>query len=286
LYLGPVKNSGKALELAKTARDVAPNDSDVATLFGMASYQAGNFQQAYNVLQSAVSKRRDDPTLLHAYAWAAYSVGRVPEAEVAMQSAAVKSRDEKISTDAKTFLTMIALERSGPDSKTAEPQVTQVLGVDPNYLPALMVQAAIQSQQGDAAGAAAVYNRILERFPDFAPAQKQLAALYATDPANQKKAYELAINARKTLAEDAELARTLARLSYGRKEYRRVIQLFQESQKQKPLDSISLFYLGMAQAQLNEKTAARDTLQKALAAGLPEPTAAEAKRVLTELDRQ
>jgi tetratricopeptide (TPR) repeat protein len=255
-------------------------------LFGMASYQAGNFQQAYNVLQSAARKRSDDPTLLYAYAWAAYSVGRVPEAEVTMQSAAVKSHDERISTDAKTFLSMIALERSGPDLKTAEPQVTQVLGADPNYVPALMVQVAIRSQEGDVAGAAALCNRILERFPDFAPAQKQLAMLYAADPANQKKAYELASSARETLADDIDLARTLAHLSYGRKEYRRVVQLVKETERQKPFDAATLFYLGMSQAQLNETAAARATLEKALGEGLTEPALSEARATLVNLERK
>lgn len=285
LNLGPLKNSARALELAKTAREVAPNDPDIAALFGKASYQIGNFQQAYSVLQFAARQKSDDPALLHAYAWAAYSVGREGEGVEAMQRAVAISHDEKISADAKTFLALIAAVRTGQVSKGAETQARQVLDRDPNYVPALMVQAAIQSQQGDVVGATAVYNRILERFPDFAPVQKQLATVYAADPANQKKAYELATSARKTLTEDPELAGTLARLSYGRKEYRRVVQLLQESQRQKPLDSAALFYLGMAQVQVNDKSAARETLNKALAHGLSDPAATEAKRALAEIER-
>jgi hypothetical protein len=58
--------------------------------------------------------------------------------------------------------------------------------------------------------------------------------------------------------------------------------LFQESGKRKALDSRSLFYLGMSQWQTTQKTQGRDSLERALGAGLPEPWATEAKRVLAE----
>ncbi len=64
------------------------------------------------------------------------------------------------------------------------------------------------------------------------------------------------------------------------------IQLLQESARKRPLDADSLFYLGMSQLQARQKTEARGVLNQALVAGLQEPLASEAKRALTDLQRE
>ena len=130
------------------------------------------------------------------------------------------------------------------------------------------------------------YSDILRRLPDFAPAQKRLATLYAQDPSTVAAAYDLATKARKTLPDDPELSELLGRLSYEKKEYPRAIQLLQESARKRPLDADSLFYLGMSQLQARQKTEARGVLNQALAAGLQEPLATEAKQALAQLDRE
>ena len=99
-------------------------------------------------------------------------------------------------------------------------------------------------------------------------------------------AYGLATKARKALTDDPELIQTLAVLSYQRKEYKRAIQLFQESSRNKPLAAKALFYLGMSYARTNEKSQALETLNRALAAEIQEPLAAEAKQTLAELQRK
>ena len=46
---------------------------------------------------------------------------------------------------------------------------------------------------------AAIYTEVLRRFPDFAPAQKQLASLYLETPDKRAEAYDLAVKARQAL---------------------------------------------------------------------------------------
>ena len=121
--------------------------------------------------------------------------------------------------------------------------------------------------------------------PDFAPAQKHLAALYAQDPATVVAAYDLATKARKALPDDPELAELLGRLSYEKKEYPRAVQLLQESARKRPLDANSLFYLGMSQVRARQTAEARGALNQALADGLPEPRASEAKRALADMQK-
>ena len=83
------------------------------------------------------------------------------------------------SDDAKRFLSMTALDRPSADVVAAEPQVQQILKMQPLYVPALMAKAAIQLQRNDAKAAANIYLQVLNKYPDFAPAQKRLAAIYA-----------------------------------------------------------------------------------------------------------
>jgi Flp pilus assembly protein TadD len=84
---------------------------------------------------------------------------------------------------------------------------------------------------------------------------------------------------------DPALARLLARLCYERKEYARAIQVLQESARIRPLDADSFYYLGMSYSQAKQRSQAQESLRKALAAGLHEPLAADAKRVVAESEK-
>jgi tetratricopeptide (TPR) repeat protein len=286
LYAGPLQNKEKALAYAKKARELAPNDPQVAGVLGKVAYQSGNFAWAYSLLQEATRQRQNDAAVLNDLAWAAYSLGKVNEARDAMQKAIAAAPDSSQAADAKKFLMLTALGESSKELTTAESDVQNELKSNPGYVPALMAQAALLALHDEAKSATAMYIDILRRFPDFAPAQKRLASLYAQDPSTVAAAYDLATKARKTLPDDPELAELLGRLSYEKKEYPRAIQLLQESARKRQLDADSLFYLGMSQLQARQKTEAEGVLNQALLAGLHEPLATEAKRALADLQRE
>jgi uncharacterized protein HemY len=187
--------------------------------------------------------------------------------------------------EAALFLAMAALDSDDAVPPGTENEVMKALAAQPEHVPALMAKAAIRLQKGDTAEASGIYNSILQKWPDFAPAQKRLASIYTIDPANAGKAYELANKARRSLADDPELARTLGTLSFQRKEYARAVQFFQESEAKKPLEGKSLFILGMAHLQLGHKTEAKKILDRALAAGVPDDLAEPAKDAIVELDK-
>jgi len=107
--------------------------------------------------------------------------------------------------------------------------------------------------------------------------------LYAEVPEKREQAYDLAMKARKASPDDSQLAQILAELSYQRKQYAYALQLLQESTKKGPLNARSLYYLGMSQLQIKQHTKSKESLQRALLAGLPEPLSTDAKRVLAEL---
>jgi tetratricopeptide (TPR) repeat protein len=239
-----------------------------------------------SLLQEAVRQRPNDPSILHDLAWTAYSLGKVNEARDAMQKVVTKNPESPEAADAKKFLTLTALGENPKELMAADTQVQQELKSNPDYVPALMAQAALDAQHGQVKLATETYVEILRRLPDFAPAQKRLAALDAQDPSTAAAAYDLATKARKALPDDPELAELLARLSYEKKEYPRAIQLLQESARKRTLDADSLFYLGMSQLQAKQTVEARGVLNQALVAGLQEPRASEAKRALADLQRE
>jgi len=286
LYAGPLRNKEKALAYAKKARELAPADPQVAALVGKVAYDSGNFTWSYSLLQEAARQRANDPSILRDLAWAAYSMGKVNEARDTMQKSLTTGSDSPQAADAKKFLTLTGLDENPKELVAADNDVQKELKSNPEYVPALMADAALDAQRGQTKPATEIYSDILRRWPDFAPAQKRLAALYAQDPATVAAAYDLATKARKALPDDPQLAELLGRLSYQKKEYPRAIQLLQDSARQRPLDADSLFYLGMSQLQAKQTGEARGALNQALAGGLQEPLATEAKRALTDIQKE
>jgi tetratricopeptide (TPR) repeat protein len=286
LNAGPLQNKEKALDYAKKAREFAPADPQVAGILGKVAYQSGNFTWSYSLLQEAARQRQNDPVILHDLAWAAYSLGKVNEAGDTMQKIVTAGPDSAEAADAKKFLAFTASDENPKELTAAQGKVQKELDSNPQYTPALMARAGLLGQRGQVKPAVDIYTDILRRLPDFAPAQKRLAMLYAQDPSTIAAAYDLATKARKTLPDDAQLAELLGRLSYEKKEYPRAVQLLQESARKRPLDASSLFYLGMSQLQSRKKTEARGVLSQALADGLQEPLATQAKRTLADVDRE
>jgi tetratricopeptide (TPR) repeat protein len=283
LNAGPLKNANKAMTLAKQARELAPNDPKVNALLGAVAYEVGNFEWAYSLLQESARRMPDNIDALRHYAWAAYSLGKISEARRAMESVLKTTHDAREAEDAKSFLSLTPSEQTSPDSEALSAEAEKILQAQPDYVPALMVQAQAARQRHDDKTATEIYNKILQRYPDFSPAQKDLARVYANDSASLNNAYELAVKAHKKLPDDVDLTQTLAEISYKRKDFNYTLQLLNENGRKKPLDAQALFYLGMSSSQLKQNTQARDALQRALGAGLSEPFATEAKQTLTQL---
>ena len=285
LYAGPLQNRDKALEFAKKARALTPNDAQATGALGRIALQAGNFTWAYSLLQESARQGAGDSGILHDLAMAAYALGKVPEARQTMQRSLDATPGAAQSEDAKRLLAMTALDQLSAEVAAAEPEVQKTLRMQPDYVPALMAQAAIQLQRDDPKAAAGIYSQVLGRYPDFAPAQKRMAAIYAENPDDLAKAYDLAIKARKVLPDDPELARTLAEINFKRREFAYAIQLLQESARKGTLPAKDLYYLGMAQLETKQDAKGRETLERAFAAGLPDPLAQYAKKRLAEQSR-
>ena len=154
--------------------------------FGKVAYQSGNFTWSYSLLQEAARQRQNDPLVLYDLAWAAYSLGKVNEARDAMQKVVTNNPDSSQAADAKKFLALTALDENPKELMAAEAEVQKELKSNPEYVPALMAQAALLAQRGQPKPATETYTDILRRLPDFAPAQKRLAALVCSRPIHSR----------------------------------------------------------------------------------------------------
>jgi tetratricopeptide (TPR) repeat protein len=277
-----LRNSEKALEYAKKARSLAPNDAEVAKLAGHAAYQGGDYTWAYSLLQDVGRRPGAGAEVLFDIAWTAYYLGKNDEARKTMQQALDAAPDGPAAAKAREFLKLTSLLDT-PDGWTEKESAVQaMLKEDAGNVPALMLQGALQQQQKQTPGAVATYNAILARLPNFSPAQKQLAAIYLEQPDRFDAAFDMATKARKNLPDDPEVAQILAVLRYQRKEFASVIQLLQESAARRPLTARHSFYLGMSQLQSKQNTEGYKALEQALESGLGEPQAGEARQVLAK----
>jgi tetratricopeptide (TPR) repeat protein len=282
LYADHLNNPQKALDLAKDAYKLAPNDSDVAQTLGRLALGSGEYKWALSLLQSA-QKQSANPELLYNLAWALYANGRVSDAQSTMQDAVESDPKFARAADAKQFLDFISLASDPAKAAQQSSRIQNVLATKPDYAPALMAAAVASENLDNRAAASENCEQILKQYPDFTPAMKKLAIYYSEEPGKEQRAYELGVKAREISPNDSELAKALGIISYRRGDFQGAARLLNQSTRAGVADGKSLYYLGMAQYQLKRSAESKSTLQQALTQKLPDSLAQEARRVLAQL---
>jgi tetratricopeptide (TPR) repeat protein len=283
LYSGSLHQSRKALDLAKAAHEIAPNDPRASAMLGQLVYASGDYPWALSLLEESAPQLPNEPSVQYDLALAYYAAGRAPEADAAMENAAQAGASLPNLDQAKQFLAFRAAAKNPAGTEISSAQVQAVLDKDPHYLPALALSGLLSERQGDNAQATKTYEQILVDYPQFAPAMRQLTFIYAQHSGDEAKAYELGEKARATFPDDLDLARTLGILAYRRADYQRSVQLLRHSSQKFDNDGELFYYLGMDYYQLKQGNDSKKTLQRAVALNVPPPLAGEAKRVLGEL---
>ena len=283
LYAGPLRDPARALQVARNARALAPEDRNVAQTLGRLAFQSGDYKWSLGLLEEGARGVSDQPEPLYHLAWARYSIGRVTEADAAMKQALASRKPFAEAPDAKHFIEMNAIASQPNNAPAGAERVESALKQDQSYVPALFASAIVQQRAGNAAAARERYQAILKRFPDFAPAHRGLAGLLSKSPASADAAFQHAMKAREALPDDVELARTLGILSFHRKDYLRATQFLRESSASASKDAETFFYLGMAHFYLNEKDSSRIALRQALSLDSSASFGPEARSTLSQL---
>ena len=280
LELGPLRRIGTAFDYAKRAKDLAPSDPTVSGILGRIVFQLGNFSWSYSSLAESVRRISDDPATLKIFGLSAYMLAKLPESRRIMQKLLELHPDAKIAEDASSFLALTDLDQK--TLSTSETEIQKVLSNDPDFVPALIAKARLLSERGDRSSAVDIYRGVLQRYPDFAFAQKYLAQLYADDTEHAEEAYALSLKARNALPDDGELAVTLGELSFKRREYAYAVRCFLEASRHGRLSGKDLYYLGIAQIETGEGRSGQQALTNALKDGLDEPLASLARQRLAK----
>lgn len=280
LYHGPLDNRTKALELATSARSTHPTHSTIAGLLGVLEFEDGNFQRAVTLLKDASSDETPETWTLVSLGSALYAIGDVSGARNAMQKASERPNLGGEKERVAKFLLFTDPATTVEPSADLVDLAEQTLNSKPDQVPALMIRAAAKAKLGQVDHAIADYQMALKVHPEFAPAMRDLAAVYLQLPDKLTEAHQLAVAARKILDNDLILAKTLGIISHLRGNHDYAILLLQSCDQANRLDAESRFYLGKSQIAEGKKQEGIASVKKAVVDGLGEPMVSEANSIL------
>jgi tetratricopeptide (TPR) repeat protein len=283
LYSGPLHDTRKALDLAKSAHQISPSDPRASAVLGELVYTTGDYPWAVSLLEDAAPQLPNQTDVHYYLGLAYYAVGRLSDADATMNDVVNAAPSSSDAYQAKQFLAFRSAASNPAHSTISDAQIRAALDKDPHYLPALMLSGLLSEQKSDYKQAGKTYEQILSEYPKFTPAMRQLALLYTWHSGDEARAYELGDKARVAYPDDLELARTLGILAYRRAEYQRSAQLLSDSSRQFNNDGQLFYYLGMDYYRLKAPEKSKQTLQRAIALNIPSGLAADAKKVLGEL---
>ena len=169
LYAGPLHNPAKALELAKSAHELAPNDPRISETLGRLVYQTGDYKWSLDLLEQAARTLPHERELMFDLALGYYSVGRFADAEQALDGVRNGPGAFTRKTEADRLAAMMKAAGSPEAAEAAAGEARKVLEGEPGYMPALMVSALAEEKEGDKTAAGKLYEKILAQDPLFAP---------------------------------------------------------------------------------------------------------------------
>jgi Flp pilus assembly protein TadD len=282
LFADHLGRADKALETARTARNLAPTDPEIAHLLGRLAFASGDTTWALSLLEESARRLPQDPSVAYDLGLAKYAAGQVADARTRMEMA---SRAESFAkrAEATQLLTLMTASADPGTAGQFAAEARTALTQSPKLLPALFVLTLDQQHKGDFAAAAKGYENILTVYPAFSPAARELALLYFEKLNQEPKAAELASRAREAFRDDPRLAKVLGVSAAKKADYSRAASLLKEAAPKLAQDPEVFYYLGLAHFQLKAKSDARQALQKALDLKLSDNLAVEARRLLGEL---
>jgi tetratricopeptide (TPR) repeat protein len=273
--------TNRALELARQARQQAPDDPVVGHIAGKVATLAGDHAYAYSLLQDSAAKLPEDSEVNFDFAMAAYAVGRLDQATNRM-AAIAKSAADPIAARARLFLDMASFS-ANPQPARLTPAISEALRTNSISLVTQFASARLAEARLETAQAQQGYESILAKYPSFLPAARQLALLLAELPGADAKAYDLNLRIRQELPRDEDIAAALGKLAYRRGDFRLSIQLLEEVTRRRANDGSAWFHLGLAHLGLKQTPNGKAALERALATDPDAKFVPEAKKLLSEL---
>jgi tetratricopeptide (TPR) repeat protein len=227
-------------------------------------YKKGDYRNALALLQESSAKLADQPEIQYHLSMAHYMLGDEDASRTALQKALQPGSDFPQKVEARQRLSILTIDMQKPTDE-ARAQLESFLRQQPKDPAALARLADLQRQDGAVDQAIGTYQKAIDADPFFAPASRGLAILFAQRPADESKAYDLAVKARQAFPKDAELAKTLGILNFGRGLYSQSLDLLTQAAATRNEDAEVQFYLGKTYQELKKWDACKAALQRAVA---------------------
>jgi tetratricopeptide (TPR) repeat protein len=277
-----VKDVKKGYSFARAAYKEAPDNADVLEITGMLAYQNGDYRLAYTLLQQTAPARSIPAQTQFLYAEAAYSMGRIAEAQQLLTNLPKAGLMPAQTAEAQRLASLMALVYTPAQAVSSAGAISDILKSEPSYVPALMVMGVIDEQKGDASAATDQYEKALATFPDFIPAERQLAILYSRDTNKLAQGYAFGTKCREYYPNDAGLAKAMGLILYQQGDFSRAASQLRDVAQMAP-DAETFFYLGSAQYQLKNRIESKANLQRALDSKLTDAQSEAARKMLAQL---
>ncbi len=163
----------------------------------------------------------------------------------------------------------------------------ELLGVNPDSIPALMGLAGCYEKTGDLLLAKETYMQVLKLNPAMAAAANNLAWLIASeDEGDLGEALRLAMQAKQALPDQPHIADTLGWVHYQRNSYPLAITQFRQALEKRPGDPTINYHLALALHGNGDLEDAVNSLKSALDTGTDFPEKSEATALLQKLEQK
>ncbi len=275
------RDNARAFEIAKSARKLDPNNSSVALVYGTLALQNRDYSAALVALQEALNAPESSPETAYALAVAQYAMGQTTRAIATLQGVAAAGPGAS-GQSARDALTLMNSSSVTTPQRLALAETR--LKSDRDDFIALVSRAEIDEQQGLFKEAVSRYKKVIELSPNFWPAHRRLAFLYAERLKDDKSALPHATKARQASPDDAVTAHVLGKIAFRRNEFPSALRYFQESATGTLTTGEPHYLVGLTCLRLSRTNDSKAALTKALEMPLPPDIAREAKRLLAELN--
>ncbi|HTS19499.1 MAG TPA: tetratricopeptide repeat protein [Verrucomicrobiae bacterium] len=103
----PAFENGKALQMAMQAREIYPDDPEVAKALGIATYRQGDFGRSSSLLKESASKLRNDATLMYYLGMAQFRNNELADSKRSLQRSLDLNLSGDLSATAKQTLAQL-----------------------------------------------------------------------------------------------------------------------------------------------------------------------------------
>jgi len=270
-----------AYDLAKRARELSPDDANVADTLGWILFKKGDYSKALSMLKDSAAKKPETPEYQFHLGMAHYMLGEEAAARVALQRAADSAGEFPQKNEARQRLAVLAIDGRTTNG-AARTDLQNDLRQWPNDPAVLVRLAQFEIRDGNADQAVMALEKVVADNPQYGPAMRQLAVLYGERSVDDAKAYDLVQKAHQTYPDDAAITKTLGVVSYRRQLYPQSVALLEEAARTRKDDPELFYYLGAARQQLKQWSECKAALERASSLNLPSELAESAKRALGE----